>query len=40
MRLILTGGDAELIAGQLDAVSTVDPDLVLRGLLCVLEGHV
>ena len=40
MRLILTGGDAELIAGQLNAVSTVDPDLVLRGLLCVLEGHV
>jgi type III pantothenate kinase len=40
MRLILTGGDAELIAGQLDAVATIDPDLVLRGLLCVLEGHV
>ncbi|MGZ8236977.1 MAG: type III pantothenate kinase [Methylobacter sp.] len=40
IRLILTGGDAELIAGQLDAISTVDPDLVLRGLLCVLEGHV
>jgi type III pantothenate kinase len=40
MRLILTGGDAKLIAGQLDAVSTVDPDLMLRGLLCVLEGHV
>jgi type III pantothenate kinase len=40
MRLILTGGDAELIAAQLDAVATVDPDLVLRGLLCVLEGHV
>jgi len=40
MKLILTGGDAELIAGQLNAVSTVDPDLVLRGLLCVLEGHV
>ncbi|HEY8159033.1 MAG TPA: type III pantothenate kinase [Methylobacter sp.] len=40
IQLILTGGDAELIAGQLSAVSTVDPDLVLRGLLCVLEGHV
>ncbi|MGZ5601656.1 MAG: type III pantothenate kinase [Methylobacter sp.] len=40
MRLILTGGDAELIAGQLDTVATIDPDLVLRGLLCVLEGHV
>jgi type III pantothenate kinase len=40
VRLILTGGDAELIAGQLDAAADVDPDLVLRGLLCVLEGHV
>lgn len=40
MRLILTGGDAELIAGQLDVRPTVDPDLVLRGLLCVLEGRV
>ena len=38
-QLILTGGDADLIAGQLDIVSIVDPDLVLRGLLCVLEGH-
>ncbi|MFZ2406205.1 MAG: type III pantothenate kinase [Methylobacter sp.] len=39
-QLILTGGDAELIAGQLSIASIVDPDLVLRGLLCVLEGHV
>ena len=39
-QLILTGGDAELIVGQLDVASIVDPDLVLRGLLCVLEGHV
>ena len=38
-QLILTGGDAELIAGQLAVASIVDPDLVLRGLLCVLEGH-
>lgn len=38
-QLILTGGDAELVAGQLDVASIVDPDLVLRGLLCVLEGH-
>lgn len=38
-QLVLTGGDADLIAGQLDIVSIVDPDLVLRGLLCVLEGH-
>lgn len=40
LRLILTGGDAEFIAGQLDVTATVDPDLVLRGLLCVLEGRV
>lgn len=40
MRLILTGGDAELIAGQLGIPSAIDPDLVLRGLLCVLEGHI
>ncbi len=39
-RLILTGGDAELIAGQLGISCTVDLDLVLRGLLCRLEGHV
>lgn len=38
-RLILTGGDAGLIAEQLDYAITLDPDLVLRGLLCVLEGH-
>jgi type III pantothenate kinase len=38
-QLILTGGDAELVAGQLDVATIVDPDLVLRGLLCVLEGH-
>ncbi|MGZ4969418.1 MAG: type III pantothenate kinase [Methylobacter sp.] len=40
IRLILTGGDAELIAGQLGVASIIDPDLVLRGLLCVLEGRV
>jgi len=40
MQLILTGGDAELIAGQLGIAAIVEPDLVLRGLLCVLEGHV
>ena len=32
IRLILTGGDAELIAGQLGMASVVDPDLVLRPL--------
>ncbi|MFU8789070.1 MAG: type III pantothenate kinase [Methylobacter sp.] len=37
--LILTGGDAELIARQLSLACLVDPQLVLRGLLCVLEGH-
>lgn len=37
-QLILTGGDAELIAGQLKAEFIVDPDLVLRGLWCVLEA--
>lgn len=36
-QLILTGGDAELIAGKLDVAAVVDPDLVLRGLSCVLE---
>lgn len=40
MHLVLTGGDAELIARQLNVASTVDPELVLRGLLCVLEGPV
>ncbi len=39
VRLFLTGGDAKLIAGQLGVASIVDPDLVLRGLLCVLEGR-
>jgi len=38
-QLILTGGDAEFIAEQLGIASIVEPDLVLRGLLCVLEGH-
>jgi len=38
-QLILTGGDAELIARQLVMPCLIDPDLVLRGLLCVLEGH-
>jgi type III pantothenate kinase len=38
-QLILTGGDAGLIAGQLAVTSIVEPDLVLRGLLRVLEGH-
>lgn len=37
-QLVLTGGDAELIAGQLDAAFIVEPDLVLWGLLYVLEA--
>lgn len=39
MQLVLTGGDAGLIAGQLDTTPIVDPNLVLRGLLCILEGQ-
>lgn len=39
VQLILTGGDAELIARQLDTALIIDRDLVLRGLLCVLEGN-
>ncbi|MGZ8094677.1 MAG: type III pantothenate kinase [Methylosarcina sp.] len=35
--LILTGGDAELIADHLVYESVIDPDLVLRGLAIVLE---
>ena len=38
MQLILTGGDAQLIGEQLDSMSIIDPDLVLRGLLYVLDG--
>lgn len=38
-RLILTGGDAGHIAAQLGMAAIIEPDLVLRGLLCVLEGH-
>jgi type III pantothenate kinase len=40
LRLVLTGGDAELIGAQLGTPFIIDPDLVLRGLLCVLEGRV
>ena len=39
MQLILTGGDAEIIAKQLAIQPIVDPDLVLRGLAVVLEGQ-
>ncbi|MCX7097857.1 MAG: type III pantothenate kinase [Methylococcales bacterium] len=36
LRLILTGGDAGLIAAQLNVKATIDKDLVLRGLAAVL----
>ena len=37
LKLILTGGDAEIIAGHLDNDSIIAPDLVLQGLAFVLE---
>jgi type III pantothenate kinase len=37
--LILTGGDAEIIATQLGIKPIIDTDLVLRGLALVLEGQ-
>lgn len=37
-QLILTGGDAELIARQLAFKAVIDTDLVLRGLAMVLTG--
>ncbi|MGJ0484988.1 MAG: type III pantothenate kinase [Methylomicrobium sp.] len=36
-RLLLTGGDAPLIADQLGYPCRIDPDLVLRGLSLLLE---
>ncbi|HEY8035442.1 MAG TPA: type III pantothenate kinase [Methylobacter sp.] len=39
IQLILTGGDAELIARELGIACIVEHDLVLQGLLCILEGH-
>jgi type III pantothenate kinase len=39
MQLILTGGDAEIIAKQLAIKPIVDTDLVLRGLAIVLESQ-
>jgi type III pantothenate kinase len=35
--LLLTGGDAPLIARQLGYPCRIDPDLVLRGLSLLLE---
>lgn len=34
-KLFLTGGDAELVASQLNITSTINPDLVLYGLLAI-----
>jgi len=39
MQLILTGGDAEIIAKQLAIKPIIDTDLVLRGLAIVLEDQ-
>jgi len=39
IQLILTGGDAGIIAAQLAIKPIIDTDLVLRGLAIVLEGQ-
>ena len=39
VQLILTGGDAEIIATQLSIEPIIDTDLVLRGLAIILEGE-
>jgi type III pantothenate kinase len=39
MQLILTGGDAEIIATQLAMKPIIDADLVLRGLAVVIEAR-
>jgi len=36
--LVLTGGDAEIIADVLDRPCQVVPDLILRGLLCIARS--
>ena len=38
-QLVLTGGDAELVARYLEYEATVVPDLVLHGLSRILEGR-
>jgi len=40
MSVILTGGDAEIIATELGIKPIIDADLVLRGLAVALEGRV
>ena len=39
MTLIVTGGDAEVIAKQLAIQPIIDPDLVLRGLAIIMDGQ-
>jgi type III pantothenate kinase len=39
LHLILTGGDAEIIAAQLEIKFIIDTDLVLRGLALILENQ-
>ncbi|UOA08719.1 type III pantothenate kinase [Methylobacter sp. S3L5C] len=39
VQLIITGGDADIIAAQLKIKPIIDTDLVLRGLAIVLEGQ-
>jgi type III pantothenate kinase len=39
MLLILTGGDAVIIAEQLDIMPIIDIDLVLHGLVVILDKH-
>jgi type III pantothenate kinase len=39
LHLILTGGDAGLIAPQLKGQLVIDPDLVLRGLAIVADNQ-
>lgn len=39
MQLIVTGGDAGIIAAQLETKPIIDTDLVLRGLAIVLESQ-
>ncbi len=39
VQLVLTGGDANIIAAQLGKKPIVAPDLVLRGIAVVLEGQ-
>jgi type III pantothenate kinase len=38
-QVILTGGDADLIAAQLAFRPIIDPDIVLRGLSIILKSN-